>query len=215
MKVTLLEYIRSDELKLPFKHLKVGKMFYRSHNGKKREFKKIARIKDSRGKYHNCNLCGTKQLFTIDNDEMITVKTHNINQNLANLFKFKLTDDAETRKTLWEDENVEVYALVTEDTMNTYVQNKKGGFVKNISKGAKSLFTNPFAATGIALGVTDAIKRYRKNKRLTTRFYASDTTEKRFYEKLIDDLLKTGNYTLVKTEYVDSTWIFELKRHTL
>lgn len=83
---------------------------------------------------------------------------------------------------------------------------------KIISKQAPGLFKNP-VLSGIAAGIAiTALANYQKNKRNTIRFYASDPMEKRFYKKMIDDLLKTGNYRKIRSKYVSGGYMWILKR---
>ncbi len=88
------------------------------------------------------------------------------------------------------------------------------GFVsKIISKQAAGLFKNPVLA-GVAAGIAiTALAKYRKNKRNTITFYAADPMEKRFYKKMIKDLLDTGNYKKVKSKYVKGGYMWLLKRN--
>lgn len=87
------------------------------------------------------------------------------------------------------------------------------GFVnKIISKQAAGLFKNPVLA-GIAAGVAiTALAKYRKNKRNTITFYAADPMEKRFYKKMIKDLMDTGNYKKIKSKHVKGGYMWLLKR---
>jgi len=68
--------------------------------------------------------------------------------------------------------------------------------------------------TGIAVGVgLNALDTYRANKRLTTRFFARNAIERKLYQKVADDLVSTGQYTLLKNgKYIKDGWLWELKR---
>jgi len=58
----------------------------------------------------------------------------------------------------------------------------------------------------------DAIDKYRQNKKLTTRFVATNTVEKNFYNKVSKDLVSTGKYKLVKQRRTNGGYLYELER---
>ena len=90
-------------------------------------------------------------------------------------------------------------------------QNTKGGIVTKFAKGALRFVSNPIVA-GLAAGYAiDAIKKYKKNKRMTTRFFAKTQQDKRLYKQIVDDLMKTGKYKK-KERYEAGGIMWELKR---
>lgn len=76
----------------------------------------------------------------------------------------------------------------------------------------KSFFKNPGAVAVTALWAADALKRYNKNKRYTTNFFSKTPREKQFHEKIVQDLMKTGHYKMVKSTYVDGGYLWVLQR---
>jgi regulatory protein YycH of two-component signal transduction system YycFG len=69
------------------------------------------------------------------------------------------------------------------------------------------------AAVSIGL---DALDTYRSNKRLTTRFIATTHIERQLYRKMSADLVKSGQYTILKNgRKVKDGWLWELKRKTI
>lgn len=85
----------------------------------------------------------------------------------------------------------------------------KGGFVKGLGDLAKKHPNVSAVAAGIAYS---AYRKYQKNKKYTTRFYAKDTQEKRMYKKVVDDLMKTGHYKKVREKSVAGGYMWELER---
>jgi hypothetical protein len=58
----------------------------------------------------------------------------------------------------------------------------------------------------------DSIDKYRQNKKLTTRFVATNSVEKNFYNKVSKDLVSTGKYRLVKQKRTNGGYLYELER---
>lgn len=75
------------------------------------------------------------------------------------------------------------------------------------------LMRYPFM-TGIAFGVgMNALDAYKQNKKLTTRFFARTPIERRLYQDVVNDLVKTGKYTLTKNaKRTKGGVLWELKR---
>lgn len=122
---------------------------------------------------------------------------------------------------LWEDNackttiaghTVQISVELNEDVAKINFGAAKPGVVSKLSGIAKSFFTNPFAVGVGALWAVDAIQRYEKNKRYTTHFYAKTAQEKQFHQKIVDDLMKTGHYKLIKSAYVDGGHLWVLQR---
>lgn len=88
------------------------------------------------------------------------------------------------------------------------------GLIRRVvsKQGSKDLFKNPVLTAIAASVAVTALANYRTNKKNTIKFYASDPTEKRFYQKMIDDLMKTGYYKIVKSKYVSGGYSWLLKR---
>lgn len=60
----------------------------------------------------------------------------------------------------------------------------------------------------------DAVKKYYDTKRrFTTHFYAKHYTQRKFYQAVVDDLMKTGNYKLIRTQNVEGgkLWVLQHK----
>ena len=115
-----------------------------------------------------------------------------------------------------------ILETLSDDSGNEYVwvvneSTREVSFATKNPKGVKGfrdfLAKHPFM-TGIAVSVgLSALDSYRSNKRLTTRFFATNQVEKRLYTDVVKDLLKTGNYTLLKNgKIVKGGWLWELRR---
>jgi hypothetical protein len=93
-----------------------------------------------------------------------------------------------------------------------FAQNTKGGILRKAAKGALKFMSNPVVA-GMAAGYAiDAISQYKRNKRHTTGFFAKDAKERKFYQGVVDDLMKTGKYKKVKEKYADGGYIWVLQK---
>ena len=118
---------------------------------------------------------------------------------------------------IWEgDIEGEDYILfvepLEEGVIRAAVANKKGGLVRGLARTAVGLAKNP-VVVGMAAGMAiDAYQNYKRNKRYTTRFYAKDMQERRLYQKIVDDLMRTGQYKKVREKYVSGGYMWELKR---
>lgn len=85
--------------------------------------------------------------------------------------------------------------------------------LSGIAKGAVGFAkAHPVLTGAMALYAVDAIKKYKKNKQYVTQLYASNAQEKKFYKKLVDDLMRTGHYHKVKEQFVDGGYLWELRR---
>ena len=112
-----------------------------------------------------------------------------------------------------DGEGVELVAVpLKEGNVRIGFRPKKGGIVQKAAQGAMKFVTNPVVAGMVAGYAIDAIRKYRSNKKYTTRFFAADAVEKKFYKKMIDDLMKTGHYKLVSQKYVGGGYLWELRR---
>ena len=66
--------------------------------------------------------------------------------------------------------------------------------------------------TAVSIGL-NALDSYRSNKRLTSRFIATNHIERQLYRKMANDMVKTGKYTILKNgRKVKDGWLWELKR---
>ena len=114
---------------------------------------------------------------------------------------------------LWEDDRCTTTINGIEYTFDMSLEEgKQKGIVGRVVKGAGALFSNPFVAGMTALWAADALKKYKKNKRMTTHFFAKTTEEKKLYDKIVNDLMATGSYKLVNTKFVDGGKLWTLKR---
>ena len=80
-------------------------------------------------------------------------------------------------------------------------------------KGAKAFASNPIVLGVGAAFAANAVKQYIKNKHYTTRFFAKTAEERKLYDRIIKDLMATGNYKLVRTKFVDGGKLWELVQH--
>jgi hypothetical protein len=114
---------------------------------------------------------------------------------------------------LWEGElDGYEYAFVIEEGMARFAQSSKGGVLRGAAKGALKFISNPVVA-GLAAGYAiDSINAYKRNKRMTTTFFAKSPEEKKLYRDIVDTLMKTGNYRKVREKYIDGGIMYELKK---
>lgn len=124
----------------------------------------------------------------------------------------KTLNDFENYEILVEQEVGQNFVyLINEKKSNTLqFALDKNNFTKSFKKFVKE---NPILA-GAAIGIgLDYMDTYNRNKRLTTRFFATNQQEKNLYQKMSDDLVKTGKYRLIRTKRLRGGTLFELKRN--
>ena len=85
---------------------------------------------------------------------------------------------------------------------------------KIVSKALAIASKHPIMTGLAALWVNSAIQKYKQNKRYTTRFFAKTHEERTLYKKIVDDLMRTGHYKIVKSQYVDGGHMWELRRRS-
>lgn len=123
---------------------------------------------------------------------------------------------------VWENETTTTiidgveYSLTFESVEDGVKQlniQTKPSIIKGVV-GAATEFASkhPFITGVAALWAYNAVKKYTQNKKYTTRFFAKTTEDKRLYDKIVSDLMKTGHYKLVSSKYVDGGKIWELQR---
>ena len=94
--------------------------------------------------------------------------------------------------------------------LNVVQHPEKGGMLHGLKNAVKA---HPFLAGMAASYAVDALSTYFKNKKYTTKFFAKDLSERGFYRKMVEQLLRTGNYKLVKQGYGNgNTFEWELIR---
>ncbi len=110
-------------------------------------------------------------------------------------------DDPKGNKYFW---------LVNEATKEISFVTKSRGAIK----GFKDFLDRHPYMTGMAVGVgINALDSYRSNKRLTTRFFATNAIERNLYKHVAKDLVATGKYTMLKNgKRIKNGWLWELKR---
>lgn len=114
--------------------------------------------------------------------------------------------DVSVEFTMPLEEGMRVFGMATSPRKSTSIANKA-------LQGAKDFFSNPFVAGLTTLVAANAIQKYNQNKRYTTKFFAKTPEEKKLYDNIIRDLMATGNYKLIKTQYVDGGKLWVLKRN--
>lgn len=109
-----------------------------------------------------------------------------------------------------DPDDIKYYYLLDENTKEVSFATKG----KQAIKGFKDfLYKHPYM-TGVAVSVgLSALDSYRSNKRMTTRFFATNEIERKLYRNVVADLKKTGNYTVLKDgRRLKGGWLWELKR---
>lgn len=102
------------------------------------------------------------------------------------------------------------FYLLDEATKEISFATDKRGAVS----GFKDFISRHPYMTGMAVGVgLNAIDTYKSNKRMTTRFFATNHIEKKLYQEVAKDLVNTGKYTMMKNgKRIKNGWLWELKR---
>jgi hypothetical protein len=113
---------------------------------------------------------------------------------------------------LWEGEiGGEDYIFCIENGVAQFIQERAGKVPGGIRKGLA--FAGKAAMVGLAAGwALDSLKKYNRNKRTTTTFFAKDMQERKLYQGIVDDLMKTGHYKKTHEKYAKGGKIWVLKR---
>ena len=122
----------------------------------------------------------------------------------------KLTDICE--EIIWEGEidGSEYVGFVINEIFS--VRPRRGGLLKQAwRKGAAAITANPGLAALGALGAVAGYSAYKRNQRDTIRLFAKNYSERKTYQTIVNDLLKSG-YRKVKEKHSGSGYIWELKK---
>jgi len=119
-----------------------------------------------------------------------------------------------TKDVLVEEDGIQLYVeQMNESTMKVGILQTAGGVIKKGAQGFGKFANNhPFITGAMAAYGIDALKKYKKNKRNTIKFYTKDLREKQLYKDMIEQLMKSGKYRKEKETYVDGGYLFVLKR---
>lgn len=123
----------------------------------------------------------------------------------------KLADLIE--ETIWEGEldGKHHSAILLNELIS--VRPSRGGIVsQTLRKGAAAIKSNPgLAALSAGLAVA-SYTAYSKNKRNHIKLFASNMREKKMYQTIVNDLMKSGGYKKIKEKRVGGGWLWELKK---
>lgn len=123
----------------------------------------------------------------------------------------KLADLIE--ETIWEGELDGVHHSVILLNELISIRPSRGGIVsQTLRKGAAAIKSNPgLAALSAGLAVA-SYTAYSKNKRNHIKLFASNMREKKMYQTIVNDLMKSGGYKKIKEKRVGGGWLWELKK---
>jgi hypothetical protein len=90
--------------------------------------------------------------------------------------------------------------------MNTVVKGVKGGvdFMKR----------HPALSVGALITALDWYEQYRNNQKYSTRLFGKTPEEKKFYKAMVDDLVKTGRWKVVKNQTTNGGQLWVMRRLT-
>lgn len=99
---------------------------------------------------------------------------------------------------------------ITED--NVTKETKFELLHENVLKTAASttIKTDPFLMGFASYWTTNAIQAYQKNRKYSTALFAKTPSDRMLYAKIVDDLMKTGNYTKIRDTAVDGGRLYQL-----
>lgn len=80
------------------------------------------------------------------------------------------------------------------------------------TKRNKNITYNPHVAAKAVKYGTDAIMSYLRIRRHSTRFIATDYDERKFYSKLVKDLIATGKYRQVRRRNLGHNVVWEIRQ---
>lgn len=113
-------------------------------------------------------------------------------------------------ETLTDDSGEEYVWAINEATKEISFSTRSAKDIRDFKAFMKKhSFMN---GTAVSVGLS-ALDSYRSNKRLTSRFIATNHIERQLYRKMSADMVKTGKYTILKNgRKVKDGWLWELKR---
>jgi len=83
---------------------------------------------------------------------------------------------------------------------------------KSLTGHVEHFLKNPLVV-GLALSwAQNKLEDYNRSKKYSIKFFAQTGQEKTFYRKMVDDLLASGNYKLIKSTYVNGGYNWTLNR---
>lgn len=115
---------------------------------------------------------------------------------------------------IWEDDEISLVLIenFTSKSLKVLLKGKAGKLIKDVDALAKKGIQKAGILGAFA---SDYLKRYKTLKTASHRsvaFYARNVQEKRAYEKMINQLKKSGNYRVVRTiPYSGGGRMWELK----
>lgn len=114
---------------------------------------------------------------------------------------------------IWQGEiDGQDYDVVVLGEMQIAIKPSKGGLVQSFKDSVAQVASNPKLALASAALAVAAIAKYNSNKRNTMRLFAKDHIERKLYQKIINDLMKTGGYKKVKEKYAEGGYLWVLQR---
>lgn len=86
------------------------------------------------------------------------------------------------------------------------------GILKKAGAKLDKMFDDPLTVGFGTYFALNAIQAYQKSKKYSTTLYAKSLNDKKMYEKIVADLMKTGHYKITKNKYADGGWLWELQQ---
>lgn len=105
----------------------------------------------------------------------------------------------------------EANVSIVSNGLDKLLETKEEGFFKRTTNSVIQTLKNPIVAGIATVWALDSYKKFKNKLHNTVRFYAK-SYEKKIYEKIIEDLMKTGHYKKIKSEYSSDGYMWELQR---
>lgn len=120
------------------------------------------------------------------------------------------TKDSDIQLTISETHLAEGKVLDIDFGSTPNASNKS--IISSLGKSAWSFFKNPVVA-GVTIGwALNTLDDYNRNKKDTIKLHARTGEERVYFKKMVDEMLASGKYTLIKSKNVSGAYSWTLKR---
>lgn len=115
---------------------------------------------------------------------------------------------------LRELEDEECVLDLNEAMNSMFVQqdNLMGTLVKGKNIAKDFILKNPFLSAGALILALDAYEKYKNNQKYATKLFGKTGEEQKFYKKMVDDLVKSGKWKVIKDQNENGGRLWVMRR---
>jgi len=111
-------------------------------------------------------------------------------------------------------EEEEIILDLNEAFRDAFVQQDRlmGTLVKGVKGGLDFIQKHPIISTAAMMVALNSYEKYKNNQKYAARIFAKTTDEKKFFKGMVDDLVKSGKYKIVKDQNESGGRLWVLRR---